>query len=159
MTNRELCDQYPFLIPRNSWSGKKITDGAGFWPGSPDKVPEYDFEYTEFDTIPKGWRKAFGMQLCEELRQQLIQDRYLDDFYFVQIKEKFGSLRLYPNACPEGVYKILNKYEKMSKRICIQCGKPATRITTGWICPYCDDCCPSHITSVPIEEWLNSSEE
>ena len=37
--NRELVKRFPFLLPRNAWSGKKITDGAGFWPGAPDKIP------------------------------------------------------------------------------------------------------------------------
>ena len=24
--NRALCEKYPFLIPRNRWSGKRITE-------------------------------------------------------------------------------------------------------------------------------------
>ena len=25
-------------------------------------------------------------------------------------------------------------------KTCIVCGKPATKMSTGWISPYCDDC-------------------
>ena len=56
--NRELCEKYPFLIPRNRWSGMRITEAqdGGFWPGDHDKIPEYDWEYTELDEMPDGWR-------------------------------------------------------------------------------------------------------
>lgn len=50
--NRELCERYPFLIPTNRFSGKRITEGAGFWPGSPNSVPEWDYESTELDDMP-----------------------------------------------------------------------------------------------------------
>ena len=34
----------------------------------------------------------------------------------------------------------VDKYENLSYHTCINCGKPATKISTGWICPYCDNC-------------------
>ena len=150
--NRALCERYPFLIPRNAWSGRRITDGAGFWPGSPDSEPEYDYEYTELDAMPDGWRIAFGEQLCEELRDNLVNCGRLDDFYFTQIKEKYGMLRMYHNGLDRDGDRILNKYEALSKKTCILCGKPATRITLGWISPYCDECLPGGERSVPIEQ-------
>lgn len=90
--NRELCRRYPFLIPSNRWSGKRITDavGGGYWPGNPSAVPEYDYEYTELDEMPDGWRIAFGEQLCEELREELEKTGRMDEYRIVQIKEKFG---------------------------------------------------------------------
>ena len=158
--NRKLCERYPFLIPSNRWSGMRITEaaGGGFWPGSPEKVPEYDYEYTELDQMPDGWRIAFGNALLEELREELVKARYLEDYRIVQIKEKFGQLRWYDNGNTKQGYKILGKYADLSRRTCIVCGKPATRITTGWISPYCDDCVGNE-RSVPIKEWLNEMEE
>ncbi len=45
-SNQKLIERFPFLIPRNRWTGK---------------VPEdYDYSYTELDSMPDGWRKAFG---------------------------------------------------------------------------------------------------
>ena len=35
---------------------------------------------------------------------------------------------------------VIDRCERDSQRICVKCGKPATRISKGWICPYCDDC-------------------
>ena len=165
--NKELCKQYPFLIPWNRWSGKLITDCAagekGYWPGEPDKLPEYDYEYTELDNMPDGWRIAFGEQMCEEIREALIDDGDLDKYRTVEIKEKYGLLRWYDNGCKVGskVHDIIRKYEYMSAETCIVCGKPATRITLGWISPFCDDCCLNcgNGKSVSIEEYYKKDEE
>lgn len=138
--NRELVKRFPFLLPRNAWSGKKITDGVGYWPGTPDKIPEYDYEYTSFDLIPEGWRKAFGMEMCQEIEDALEADGIQDDYYPVQIKEKYGTLRWYGNFTTEKLEKILRKYENLSEKTCIICGAPATKYTINWISPYCDEC-------------------
>lgn len=153
--NRALCERFPFLIPSNRWSGKRISEAADGVYGldSPEETPELDYEYTELDAMPGGWRKAFGEQLCEELKAELVRADVLDDYRVVQIKEKFGTLRWYDNGNTDAGYKIISKYEALSARTCICCGKPATRISTGWISPYCDDCCPGKWT-VPIEEYF-----
>jgi hypothetical protein len=73
-----LVERYPYLLPRNVWN---------------DKVPE-DYDYTYImgiDTIPKGWQKLF-LQMCEDIRQPLIDADYLDKFRFSQIKEKYNGL-------------------------------------------------------------------
>lgn len=143
--NKDLCERYPFLIPWNRWSG--------------DPVPDYDYSYTELDNMPEGWRRAFGLRMCEDLRNALIDDNDLYRWRIVQLKEKYGSLRLYDNAHKKDsqVPSIINKYEDLSMRTCIQCGAPATRMTTGWISPYCDKCCPSW-DSVPIDEYFKEDE-
>jgi endogenous inhibitor of DNA gyrase (YacG/DUF329 family) len=152
--NRALCKRYPFLIPTNAWTGKRITEGAGFFPDDPDEVPEWDYEHTELDAMPSGWRKAFGEQLCEELKEELIKANGLESYQIIQIKEKFGMLCWYDNGNTQHGREILDKYEEMSARKCIECGAPATWITTGWVCPYCDDCCPNTRGSIPIDEWF-----
>ena len=151
--NRALCEKYPFLIPSNAFSGKRINEGAGFWPGSPEEIPEWDYEFTELDHMPHGWRIAFGEQLCDELKAELEKAGILDKYRIWQVKEKYGTLRWYDNVNTKAGYDILSKYEELSARTCIHCGKPATRITQGWISPYCDDCCPQNERSVPIGEY------
>lgn len=146
--NRKLIERYPFLLPHNRWT---------------DKVPEdYDYSYTELDAMPDGWRIAFGEQMCEEIRQELVKIGYLDKYRITQIKEKFGALRWYDHGCTEKMLReIIPKYENLSAYTCIRCGKPATRITLDWICPFCDDCVPrgkngettGYYESMPIEEY------
>ncbi|MDY0291967.1 MAG: hypothetical protein RBR02_06495 [Desulfuromonadaceae bacterium] len=124
MNNKELIKKYPFLTPRNVWTGKIVDD--------------YDYSWTKLDEIPTGWRKAFGLQMVEELSNAL--GDYSKQYRVSQIKEKYGELRWYDFGAPEGVHDIIDKYTKMSRNICIVCGEPATKISVGYICPFCDDC-------------------
>lgn len=129
--NQRLVERYPFLLPHNRWT---------------DKIPDdYDYSYTELDAMPEGWRIAFGEEMCEEIRNELIANNYLEKYRITQIKEKYGSLRWYDFGCTEKMLReIIPKYEERSARTCMMCGKPATRITLGWISPYCDDCVPKY---------------
>lgn len=159
--NRKLCERFPFLIPWNRWSGNLITEcqngKRGYWPGNPEAIPDYDWSYTELDSMPTGWRKAFGLQMCEEIRDALIEDGDLDRWRIVQLKEKYGSMRLYDNGHKVGsrIPDIIGKYEGMSSQTCIICGKPATKVTMGWISPFCDHCCPDE-RSVSIKEYYDT---
>lgn len=137
--NKELVRRYPFLLPRNKETGEVPDD--------------YDFSYTELDNMPEGWRKAFGEQMCEEIADVLTEEGLLYDYRIVQIKEKWGSLRWYDSGATTAIYKIVSKYEKLSSRICVKCGAPATKITTGWIMPVCDEC------AFKIEQINNMKEE
>jgi hypothetical protein len=98
--------------------------------------PDYDYSYTELDSMPTGWRKAFGLQMCDEIKEALGDQ--LHDYRITDIKEKYGSLRWYDAGANESVYNVISKYEKISAITCISCGDPATKVTKGWISPYCD---------------------
>lgn len=104
--NYFLCLRYPFYKARNLWT---------------DKFMGYD--HTLYDDIPEGWKKAFGKQLSKDLKKQLKKDNQLKTFRFSQIKEKYGTLRLYTFGCSEECMKLLHKYEKLSSYYCIKCGK------------------------------------
>lgn len=168
--NRELCERYPFLIPSNRFSGMKVTDPkaqeGGFWPGSPEAIPDpYDYEYTELDEMPHGWRKAFGEQMCEEIRNAILESgtaEDLNDYRIVQIKEKYGQLRWYDDWTNDAIEAVIDKYTALSEQTCIRCGKPATKVSTGWISPFCDDCATElgkngYINFVPL--LLDEEEE
>ena len=116
--NKELCKKYPFLTYRE------------------------DYSWTWMDEMPDGWRVAFGIEMCEELKDELIRTNFMNEYQILQIKEKYGSLRWYTGGvpCDSKLHEIVDKYEKMSEKICIVCGKPATCYTTGWISPFCKNC-------------------
>lgn len=115
------------------WVDEEILDRIFFIP-----------TYTELDAMEPGWRKAFGIQMCEEIKQALKKHNYLYKYRITQIKEKFGTLRWYDEGAPKEVHDIIDKYENLSWNTCCCCGKPATKITSGWISPYCDDCFPKN---------------
>ena len=124
--NKELCNRYPFLIPRNVWTDEIVED--------------YDYSWTLADDVDSGWKKLF-LQMCEDILEPLIKANYLNKFRFTQIKEKYGTLRCYNNGAPNEVHKVIYKYEYMSQFVCIECGSTdAQEYDDGWVCPYCKDC-------------------
>ena len=70
LRNKKLIDRYPWILPVN-WHWKRI--------------PSYDF--TMYDDVPKGWKRAFGKIMLEEYREALIRCNYLDKFQWIQVKE------------------------------------------------------------------------
>lgn len=134
--NRELIEEYPFLLPRNRFTGKAVDD--------------YDYSYTELDMeVPYGW-KELCKNLCAEIKRLLLkagkidEKDYLNDYRIMQVKEKFGQLRWYDNGIPSCVYdewmKVMYEYEDISEKTCIHCGKPAKMCYTSWIAPFCKEC-------------------
>lgn len=119
---------YRHLYNTLSWIDNEILDRLCFIP-----------TYTELDAMDDGWRKAFGIQMCEEIKAQLKKEKYLYKYRITQIKEKFGRLEWYDEGHSPEVGGIIEKYGEMSYNTCVVCGEPATKITCGWICPYCDE--------------------
>ena len=122
---------YNFWYKVVDWIDEKILDKILFLPS-----------YTELDAMEPGWRKAFGIQMCKEIKKELKKHKFLYKYRIVQIKEKWGYLHWYDSGHPRDskIYDIIHKYEQISAKTCGVCGKPATKITKGWIYPYCDDC-------------------
>lgn len=102
--------------------------------------------------LPVGWY-GIGAKMCDELMAVL--GKYADDFIIWQLKEKFNEIRLYwgwairnytneevteMNGMYNTINNIISVYAEMSYHTCVDCGKPATKWTNGWIASYCDDC-------------------
>lgn len=137
--NKALISRFPFLLPRNCF-----TD---------EVVKGYDYSFTELDNMPDGWRKAFGEQMCQEIYDDLVAADLLDKYRILQIKEKYGALRWYGNLYTDKmIHEILPHYETLSMHTCIRCGATATRMTMGWISPYCDEHDPGG--SVSFDEYF-----
>jgi hypothetical protein len=94
----------------------------------------------------KGSPMAFGVEcgdgwqhivdaVCESLDGRGVE--------FRQIKEKFGSLRIYwsaPSDSAEYVAGVIALAEAVSERTCESCGGPGERRGNGWIVTLCDEC-------------------
>lgn len=128
MRNKKLVKLYPFLLPRNVWTGEVVKD--------------YDYSFTEYDCIDEGWQKGFGKFLLEDIREACLKTNFLNRLRFSQIKEKYGSLRMYDCGAPQDVRDVLQDYEFISQYICIECGSPYARIVNncGWDLPLCEHC-------------------
>lgn len=181
-----LCIRFPFLYPRNRFSGKhytnwvlgvKIMDAhekaykenplgdekVNYWWAFVEKFYSLLESflsifhiipcYTELGALPSGWRKAFGLQICRELKRALLEDggrKRLNSYRIDQIKEKYGELCWYDHGGNEETNKIIAKYEYISQHTCIECGKAADYVTKGWVEPYCKKHLP---------EWIDPDNE
>lgn len=143
--NRKLVEELPFIRLERWVDGKT--------------VPDDKFEYTEIDHLPPGWRNI-AIDMFREIKKYLLEhggQEALDKFRIEQLKEKFGSIRCYYWPDEDGISEIIQKHEWQSEITCCECGKPATRMSKGWICPYCDDCGSKDCTFVPIENPTKES--
>lgn len=130
--NFKLWIKYPFIRPRSV---------------SNDKYCSNFFNYTYLSFIPKGWVKAFGNQLCEDLNNALkCYDKNIrKSFRIHDIKEKHGRLQISCNWYTLEVNAVLNKYEKISHKTCIICGSKAYWYTKGYSpLPMCNHCKRDH---------------
>lgn len=135
--NKTLINLYPWLKPKNRFTGEVLDD--------------YDYSYTELDNLPNGWLRAFGLQLVEELDKALGDFR--EEYRIIEIKEKYGMLCWYDSGHTDEAEEVIDKYQQLSAKTCIECGKPATQLSVGWICPYCDECADktTYTKFMPIE--------
>lgn len=116
-----------------------------------DNLTALNAKMCEADLLPDGWTKTFIKEMKSELAKVL--GDYVYDFVVFQIKEKYGTMRVYWSwsdrkytsselvdlaEISETVESIINKYENISEKTCAVCGKPATKMTTGWVWPVCD---------------------
>lgn len=129
-----FCLKYPFWKARNVFTGKFC-----------------GYSFTWYDDIPEGWQKAFGKKLSDEIKaagKQYLKahkkSSWKDILQWEQIKEKYGTLRLYAATTSE-IEHILQKYELLSMCYCIDCGKPVRYRTSGYIEYLCKECGEKYI--------------
>lgn len=88
-----------------------------------------------------GWFKILD-SMCRSLQKQLDKDKDKgsDEFMFMQIKEKYGTLRVYANGYNDAVDKIIHRACKKSHVTCEDCGKPGKYRDDGWCYTRCNSC-------------------
>lgn len=151
-----LLSKYPFLKHINSWAQEK------------------EFIYnTEKENIENNWYKIWDGHGWERLwklyfmpRLFKLYDSWDDEkksqFYFVDTKSKYGSLRISTSfTLPDDMEWIL---EWMSEYICEDCGaEPKDEKghhiiyeTRGWITHLCEDCLCKYFNTASefmLEDW------
>lgn len=107
----------------------------------------------EADFLPEGWTNTFIPKMKQELAGVL--GSYVENFEVLRIKEKYGCLRFYWSwsdkdyttdeehdlmVLSKEIDAIISKYEDISEKTCVVCGKPSVKMTSGWVMPVCDYC-------------------
>ena len=115
-----------------------------------DLMDRYTFYSTEEGL--QATLMAFGFEcgdgwipLIEEMSEK-IQDtlesrcpEHLDKFRILQVKEKFGTLRVYTNLYLDAIEDIIDEYVKLSSVTCEVCGnRGSLHLIRGWFSTLCD---------------------
>lgn len=122
--------KYPWLVLRNGRTGEPIVNREGELVSA-------------LIHLERGWYKAFGEQMVDELDEILVKYNSTETYRIEQIKEKYGSLRWYDGGYSYQAEDELSawrvKYSMLSQKICIICGDYAEiRTDMGWVIPCCD---------------------
>jgi hypothetical protein len=94
----------------------------------------------------RGWFHLFS-QLCADIDHALGDDKR--GFHWTQVKEKFGSARLYFQMTPgvssdesdlmQRLLSLKNEAEAASQRTCVACGQPGRVYPDmGWMLAVCE---------------------
>jgi RNA polymerase-binding transcription factor DksA len=101
------------------------------------------FELFYCESLEKsGWAGLIMPFLAEvEKYNENKKENDPNRIYILQIKEKFGGLRIYLQG-PKQFQDMADKAEENSYHICMDCGSPINvgQTQTGWIRTICKDC-------------------
>lgn len=84
-----------------------------------------------------GWYdlvKEFSQKVSD-----LILQYDLEGIYPIQIKEKWGVLRVYMNVYNDKIAELVDEYQDKSFKICEQCGKEGSLRNGSWVRVFCED--------------------
>lgn len=114
--------------------------------------------YNVLEDIPRGWVKAFGKLMCEDIMEILKKKNMVDKYKVYQAKEKFGELRWYDNSGDPEIGALIAKYSYISSFTCVDCGKlNASVLYQGYIYPSCYECYHKRHKGISKEEFNNLS--
>lgn len=162
---KKLCKRFPLLFRGRHLSLKQnlmsfgIETGNGWYTliytaclGLEEETNKlYSWWYLKLYTPIKMFEEAWNtlIRKTPKTLQKKTEwgeyPRFLLDFpdvpMFVQIKEKYGTLRLYMNATTDEMDKYTDVAEKASHNTCETCGAYGQVRGGGWLYNACDDHC------------------
>lgn len=119
----------------------------------PEKSPQETLMCFGFE-CDDGWFQIIW-DTCEKLEnldEEKIKSTSIDErakleleglnsrLEIVQVKEKFGGLRIYTSVGTEEQYKVIQEAERKSEETCENCGKEGTQTRGGWVKTLCPEC-------------------
>lgn len=117
-------DRFPFYEGRSLWIGNKTGLPIGTNCGD-------------------GWYEII-YNMCENIETELKKFPSFD-FYFMDIKEKYGILSVYPSPIPDSskIYDYILEAEAKSRCVCEACGSQnnvSLHNSSGWYKTRCFSC-------------------
>lgn len=88
--------------------------------------------------VPDGWKPLFK-QFCKDIKKKA-KKLNVKNFTLLDVKEKYGGLRVIPSPYLTDFNELVNKLEQDTYNTCYICGKHASYYTKGYILPICHEC-------------------
>ena len=93
-----------------------------------------------FSEIGRPWVGIGWLNLIDEMSKEISEQ--FPDVVYLQIKEKFGTLRVYCCCHSEALQNLIGIYEARSSIICEECGADGKVVNrNGWL----KTCCETHL--------------
>lgn len=110
-----------------------------------DDIAEEKYPWLDgwFFAMPDGWKKTFGLKMCEELDQILKKGNIDKEYKVLEIKEKYARLCWYGSTLTDSIFEEYSewerKYEELSTRTCQICGESGKieDVGGGWLATVC----------------------
>jgi hypothetical protein len=119
-----LFENYPQLFELIKLENKKCSTNFGIMRGD-------------------GWLDLLE-SLCRQIQCHVDVESKKNEKYeiakFLQIKEKFGALRVYVKSNDPYVHGLIRMAEAISVKMCQLCGSPGKLKTAGWMKVRCENC-------------------
>ncbi len=144
LSKKQLAERYPFVVSRD-YNGKLYNDTDG--------EPHIELFFGGWTDILFCW--------AEKVKPifDSMPEKDKNDFYIMELKEKFGGMRLYTTYDPTGPFSKINEYthmvEHLSYYTCLNCGKitqnssrkklVAWKSKGGWITYNCKQCAKKRV--------------
>ena len=124
---QELVDKYPELF-EHAWPS--VSDG---WLPLLDTLCRVIKHHVK-------WQEKKGVTIVCDGEEPPEEGEWMDRFFFSQIKEKFGGLRVYSYGADDYIRGLTDFAEAMSYHTCEECGNAGLIRQTKWIKTLCDSC-------------------
>jgi hypothetical protein len=120
MTQSEIIKKYPELFGEAPYDPRKTLIAFGL------EVSE-----NWLPTLDKGFQEI----------ADIVKKENLNDFRIIQVKEKFGGLRVYSRYSIDEIDEIIDRMETEVETICEKCGSTEGKFrSNGWMRITCDKC-------------------
>lgn len=83
------------------------------------------------ESVGKGWESLIH-EVFNYIQEHRVHTK------IIQVKEKWGGLRIYTDVIHDGLDEKIREVEKRSFKICETCGKPGVLRGGGWYRTLCD---------------------
>jgi len=89
----------------------------------------------------EGWYPLI-FELLDKIQETVDANPNYADMEVTQVKEKFGTLRVYMNYEPDEIFDLIQEYQKKSEATCEVCGKlgELRELKYRWLKTLCEKC-------------------